>query len=75
MNLDFITIDPEISGGIPVFTGTRVPIDTLFAYLKAGDSLEEFHDDFPSVQDEAVQALLAWSEQKLMMELGYEHFA
>ena len=50
--------DPEILGGTPVFVGTRVPVGTLLEYLEAGDSLQEFLDDFPSVKrDQAVTAL------------------
>ena len=50
--------DPEILGGTPVFVGTRVPIKILFDYLEAGDSLEVFLDEFPSVtRTQAVAAL------------------
>jgi uncharacterized protein (DUF433 family) len=50
--------DPEILGGTPVFVGTRVPAKTLFDYLEAGDSLDEFLNDFPSVtREQAVAAL------------------
>ena len=50
--------DPEILGGTPVFVGTRVPVQTLFDHLEAGDSLDTFLDDFPSVtRDQAVTAL------------------
>ena len=35
LRTDLITIDPEITGGTPVFTGTRVPIQALFDYLGA----------------------------------------
>ena len=50
--------DPEIHGGTPVFTGTRVPVRTLLDYLEGGDSLEEFLDNFPSVtRDQAVAFL------------------
>ena len=57
-----IPLDPEIQGGIPVFGGTRVPVKNLFDYLKAGEALEEFLADFPSVsRDLAVATLdLAW---------------
>lgn len=44
-----IQIDPDILGGTPVFAGTRVPVKTLFDYLEAGDSLDAFCADFPSV--------------------------
>jgi uncharacterized protein (DUF433 family) len=49
MNNNAIQIDPDIQGGTPVFTGTRVPVKTLFDYLEAGDSIEVFVQDFPSV--------------------------
>lgn len=50
--------DPEIMGGTPVFYGTRVPCRTLFDYLEAGDPLDAFLDDFPSVtRSQAVAAL------------------
>ena len=50
--------DPEIMGGTPVFVGTRVPVQSLFDYLEAGDSLEEFLEAFPTVsRDQAIAAL------------------
>jgi uncharacterized protein (DUF433 family) len=50
--------DPEILGGTPVFVGTRVPVRILFEHLEAGDPLEVFLEDFPSVSRElAVQVL------------------
>lgn len=53
-----IISDPEIMGGTPVFIGTRVPVRILFEHLEAGDTLEVFLDDFPSVTRElAVQVL------------------
>lgn len=41
--------DPDILGGTPVFVGTRVPVQTLFDYLTAGDSLDKFLAHFPTV--------------------------
>jgi uncharacterized protein (DUF433 family) len=55
---DFITIDPEILGGHPVFKGTRVPIETLFDHLEEGVSLDEFLDDFDTVtKDQAIAVM------------------
>jgi len=55
--------DPEILGGAPVFVGTRVPLRNLIDYLEAGQSLDEFLDDFPSVaRSQAVAALEAAHE-------------
>lgn len=55
---DYITIDPEILGGQPVFKNTRVPVETLFDHLEKGISLEEFLDDFPSVTQQQAVAVL-----------------
>jgi uncharacterized protein (DUF433 family) len=50
--------DPEILGGAPVFKGTRVPVQSLFDHLMAGDSIEFFLDGFPSVERQQVMAVL-----------------
>ena len=50
--------DPEILAGTLVFRGTRVPVQSLFDHLKAGDSIEVFLDGFPSVKREQVLAVL-----------------
>ena len=53
-----VVADPDILGGTPVFVGTRVPVRVLFEHLEAGDSLEVFLQDFPSVSRSlAVQVL------------------
>jgi uncharacterized protein (DUF433 family) len=50
--------DPDILGGKPVFTGTRVPVHTLFDYLETDHDLSEFLDDFPTVRREQAIAVL-----------------
>lgn len=50
--------DPEILGGMLVFKGTRVPLQSLFDHLKAGDSIEVFLEGFPSVNRSQVLAVL-----------------
>jgi uncharacterized protein (DUF433 family) len=53
-----IVRDPEIMRGVPVFRGTRVPVQTLFDYLEGGETIEEFLQGFPTVsRDLALQAL------------------
>ena len=50
--------DPGTHSGDAVFTGTRVPGETLIDYLEGGESLEEFLDYFPSVsRSQAIAAL------------------
>lgn len=63
---DLIQRDPEILGGTPVFRGTRVPIQTLFDHLEAGDSLDTFLDDFPSVTREVAVAVLELAREGLL---------
>jgi uncharacterized protein (DUF433 family) len=58
--------DPDILGGTPVFVGTRVPIRILLDYLEAGDPLDEFLEDFPSVTREQAVATLRLAKQMLV---------
>ena len=57
--------DPEILGGTAVFTGTRVPVQNLFDYLEAGDRIDDFIDDFPTVTREQVVAVLESAREAL----------
>jgi len=59
-----IGTSPEVMSGTPVFTGTRVPIATLFDYLKAGESVDDFLEGFPTVKREAVVGLLEDTSHK-----------
>ena len=61
MERQIVNIDPEIMGGTPVFWGTRVPIKNLFDYLEAGETIDFFLDDFPSIKREHVIRVLAVS--------------
>ena len=63
---ELIKTDPEILGGTPVFSGTRVPIRSLFDHLEGGDSIDDFLEGFPSVRREQVVALLEISQQRIL---------
>jgi uncharacterized protein (DUF433 family) len=65
-----ISSDPEVQGGAVVFAGTRVPLKNLIDYLEAGDSLEEFLDDFPSVGREQAVAALELAKEALVTLAG-----
>ena len=53
-----VTCDPEVLGGTPVFAGTRVPVRILSDHLEAGDRLDDFLDNFPSVtRSQAIQVI------------------
>ena len=58
MKTDVINIDPEILGGTPVFKGTRVPVESLFDHLESGISIDDFLDDFPTVDKKQVNQVL-----------------
>ena len=50
--------DPDVQGGVPVFVGTRVPLKNLFDAIEAGDSLDQFLEDYPSVtRNQAITAV------------------
>ena len=55
-------------GGTVVFTGTRVPVQTLFDYLEAGDTIDDFLDGFPSVSRDQVVALLEAARVRMLAE-------
>jgi uncharacterized protein (DUF433 family) len=55
----------EIMGGTAVFVGTRVPFETLFDYLQAGEPLSEFLEDFPTVTKEQAVAALEQAKEAL----------
>ena len=57
--------DPQLMSGVPVFAGTRVPVQTLFDYLIDGYSVPEFLDQFPSVTQDHVQQVLRFVQRSL----------
>jgi uncharacterized protein (DUF433 family) len=58
--------DPDIMSGVPVFLGTRVPVQTLFDYLMDGCSIDEFLENFPTVSREQVITLLTWASLRVL---------
>ena len=58
--------NPNVMGGAPVFCGTRVPVQTLFDYLEAGESIDEFLGGFPSVSREQVISFLEQAKDRLI---------
>jgi uncharacterized protein (DUF433 family) len=76
MNIDqIICVNPEIMSGIPVFTGTRVPVQSLIDHIMAGDSLEDFLDGFPTVARRQAEAFLNLAFHKVMDEVEYARAA
>lgn len=51
-----ISVHPEIQDGAPVFSGTRVRVETFYDFLRVGVSVNEFLDEFPSItRDQALE--------------------
>ena len=57
----FIIQDPQICGGEPVVRSTRVPVRTVLASLAEGATVQEILDDFPTLTEEAVRAVIAFA--------------
>ncbi len=55
-----------ILGGTPVFKGTRVPVKTFIDYLEAGDRLDDFLEDFPTVTRGQALQLLELAKEALL---------
>jgi uncharacterized protein (DUF433 family) len=66
MKQSVVTCNPDIMSGIPVFRGTRVPVQTLFDYLEAGECIDDFLDGFPSVSRGQVIALLEEAKDRMV---------
>lgn len=65
---DIVSQNPEVMHGAIVFSGTRVPAQSLIDHLKAGDSLEDFLEGFPSVRREQAEAFLEFAFRSLADE-------
>jgi uncharacterized protein (DUF433 family) len=67
---DIVVSDPAVLGGEPVFRGTRVPVQALIDCLAAGDSVDSFLDDFPSVPRDAALTVLRLAGEYLRAQAG-----
>jgi uncharacterized protein (DUF433 family) len=66
MKRPIISRSPDVMGGTVVFPGTRVPLQTLFDYLAAGESIDDFLEGFPSVTREQVIAFLEEAKDRVI---------
>ena len=58
---DYIVRDPKICGGEPVIKGTRVTLRTILASLAEGASSDELLEDFPTLEERHVRAVIAFA--------------
>lgn len=59
MHKKIITSSRDVMGGTPVFSGTRVPVQTFIDYLEGGHSIDDFLEGFPTVKREQLIAFLS----------------
>lgn len=59
-----VTCDPEIMGGWPCVSGTRIPAETILLYLKDGASVREIVSDYPTLPLGGIEAVRAWAERE-----------
>ena len=64
-----IIVDPDICNGKPVLQGTHIPVQTILAFLSAGDSIDEVLEEYPSLTREDILQCLRFSS-----ELMKHHF-
>lgn len=62
---DIVTVNPNVLGGTPVFSGTRVPIQSLFDFIESGETIDEFLENFPTVRRDQVIKLLEAAREHL----------
>ena len=70
-----ITSSTKRLGGTPVFSGTRVPVQTFFEYVEGGESIDVFLDHFPDVSREHAEAVFQLSRSKLIAEILHSAMA
>ena len=66
MKMRAVVIDPEIMSGEPCFAGTRVPVRTLLDYIEGGDTIDEFLEQYPTVQRQQAIDFLEQASERLL---------
>ncbi|MCI0492752.1 MAG: DUF433 domain-containing protein [Planctomycetes bacterium] len=69
MNTNVISTSPDVMSGTPVFTGTRVPVQTLIDCLEAAESIDDFLEGFPTVSRDQVIAFLEEAKERMIVAI------
>lgn len=70
-----ITIDPAICNGKPTIRGMRITVQTILEYLSAGESREAILSQFPMLQEEDINACLAFASELMSHRYSVKHIA
>jgi uncharacterized protein (DUF433 family) len=65
-----ISVDPEVLHGVPCFTGTRVPVQTLLDFLETGESIDAFLKVYPYIDRSQVLTFLELSKDVAVEQLS-----
>ena len=65
-----VSHNPDMVSEALVFAGTRVPVQILIDYLKAGETLDQFLDGFPIVSREQAEVFLEVALHAIEAEAG-----
>lgn len=65
----YISMDPQILGGVPVISGTRIPIERVYHLIKQGESLEILKEQYSWVDEKKLQNVIAY-----LMKAGLDEF-
>jgi uncharacterized protein (DUF433 family) len=66
MSQQIVSCSPDVMGGTPVFTGTRVPVQTLLDYIEGGETIDDFLAGFPTVHREQIVAFFEEAKNRLI---------
>ena len=66
MQSKFISIHADVMHATPCFAGTRIPVKSLFDYIAADDSLDEFLEQFPTVKQQSAIGVLQARKEALL---------
>lgn len=75
VNMNRITVDPDICNGQPVIQGTRITLRTILEFLAAGDSIEDVLEEYPSLSREDVLACLQFSAELMKHQFNLQEVA
>ncbi|OGR93036.1 MAG: hypothetical protein A2992_04685 [Elusimicrobia bacterium RIFCSPLOWO2_01_FULL_59_12] len=65
MKQKLVSISTDVLGGTPVFSGTRVPVQTFIEYIEGGHSIDDFLEGFPTVKRERLVAFLEEAKKRM----------
>ncbi|RAI43269.1 DUF433 domain-containing protein [Rhodoplanes roseus] len=57
-----VVIDPSVMDGVPIVSGTRIPAETIVAYLRAGHGSQDIFEDYPGLPLDGIDAVVTWAE-------------